>query len=70
MRILLTKDDGVYAPGIAALKHELESLGKVTLISPATEQSGVSHSITFLEPLVCKELWDGDELHGIAVRTG
>lgn len=68
MRILLTNDDGVYAPGIAALKHELESLGKVTLISPATEQSGVSHSITFLEPLVCKEIWDGDELHGIAVE--
>lgn len=68
MRILLTNDDGVYAPGIAALKHELESLGKVTLISPATEQSGVSHSITFLEPLVCKEIWDGDALHGIAVE--
>ena len=68
MRILLTNDDGVYAPGLAALRKELEALGKVTLISPATEQSGVSHSITFLEPLVCKEIFDGDRLHGIAVE--
>jgi 5'-nucleotidase len=28
----------------------------------------VSHSITFLEPLVCKEIYDGDHLHGIAVE--
>lgn len=68
MRILLTNDDGVYAPGIAALKEELASLGDVRLISPATEQSGVAHTITFLEPLVCKEIYHGDALHGIAVE--
>lgn len=68
MRILLTNDDGVYAPGIAALRTALEAVGDVTLISPATEQSGVSHTITFLEPLVCKEIYDGDELYGIAVE--
>ncbi len=68
MRILLTNDDGIYAPGLAALRSELQSLGEVHLISPATEQSGVSHSITFLEPLVCKEIFDGDRLHGIAVE--
>ncbi|MFN3192117.1 MAG: 5'/3'-nucleotidase SurE [Aureliella sp.] len=69
MRILLTNDDGIYAPGIAALKPGLQSLGEVSLISPATEQSGVSHTITFLEPLVCKEVYDrDDQLHGIAVE--
>lgn len=68
MKILLTNDDGVYAPGLAALRETLEELGDVTLISPATEQSGVGHSITFLEPLVCKEIYNGDELHGIAVE--
>ncbi|MEM7474995.1 MAG: 5'/3'-nucleotidase SurE [Planctomycetota bacterium] len=68
MRILLTNDDGIYAPGIAALRRGLEDLGKVHLISPATEQSGVSHKITFLEPLVCKEVYQGDALHGIAVE--
>ncbi len=68
MQILLTNDDGVYAPGLAALRDGLNSLGKVHLISPATEQSGVGHSITFLEPLVCKEIFEGDELYGIAVE--
>lgn len=68
MRILLTNDDGVYAPGIAALRAELASLGEVHLISPATEQSGVGHSITFLEPLVCKQIFNGDDFYGIAVE--
>jgi 5'-nucleotidase len=68
LQILLTNDDGVYAPGLSALRDELRKLGSVHLISPATEQSGVGHSITFLEPLVCKEIFDGDVLHGIAVE--
>lgn len=68
MRILLTNDDGVYAPGIAALRKPLEKLGDVSLIAPATEQSGVGHSITFLEPLVCKQIFDGEQLQGIAVE--
>lgn len=68
MRILLTNDDGVYAPGLAALRKGLEPLGEVNLIAPATEQSGVGHSITFLEPLVCKEIFSGDERVGVAVE--
>ncbi len=68
MQILLTNDDGVHAPGIAALRVGLMSLGNVHLIAPATEQSGVGHSITFLEPLVCKEIFQGPERLGIAVE--
>ena len=68
MRILLTNDDGVYAPGIAALRKGLMQMGEVHWIAPATEQSGVGHSITFLEPLVCKQIFDGDELLAIAVE--
>ena len=68
MRILLTNDDGVYAPGLAALRRALADLGDVSLIAPATEQSGVGHSITFLEPLVCKQLYDGPDFIGIAVE--
>ncbi len=68
MQILLTNDDGIYAPGIAALRRQLGQLGQVNLIAPATEQSGVGHSITFLEPLVCKEVFNGDQLYGIAVE--
>ena len=68
MRILLTNDDGIYAPGLAALEKELSKLGEVRVVAPATEQSGVGHSITFLMPLVCKEVYDGDRLRGWAVE--
>jgi len=58
MLILLTNDDGIYAPGLAALERELLKLGEVCVVAPATEQSGVGHSITFLAPLVCKEVYE------------
>lgn len=38
------------------------------MVAPATEQSGVGHSITFLEPLVCKKIFDGEQLKAIAVE--
>jgi len=68
LHILLTNDDGIYAPGIAALESELPQLGDVSLVAPATEQSGVGHSITFLEPLVCKKVFDGKRFRGYAVE--
>src|SRR5580704_18067203 len=60
MRILLTNDDGIYAPGLRALRKELLKLGDVTVIAPALEQSAVGHSITILSPLVVKEVDDDD----------
>ncbi len=68
MHILLTNDDGIYAPGLAAMEKELRKIGDVSLVAPATEQSGVSHSITFLSPLVCKEVFDGERHRGWAVE--
>ena len=68
MQILLTNDDGIYAPGLAAMERHLQKLGEVTVVAPATEQSGVSHSITFLSPLICKEVFDGDRRRGWAVE--
>lgn len=56
MRILLTNDDGVFAPGLASLTHQLSHLGEVLIVAPATEQSGVGHSITYRTPLVCKPI--------------
>ncbi|HEV3167757.1 MAG TPA: 5'/3'-nucleotidase SurE [Isosphaeraceae bacterium] len=60
MQILLTNDDGVFAPGLRALRKELMRLGHVTVIAPALEQSGVGHSITLLSPLVIKQVEDDD----------
>lgn len=60
MNILLTNDDGIFAPGLRALRRELRRLGNVTVIAPALEQSGVGHSITLLTPLVVKAVEDED----------
>jgi len=68
MRILLTNDDGIYAPGLAAMERELQHLGDVSVVAPATEQSGVAHSITFLSPLICKEVYENDHRRGWAVE--
>ena len=59
MQILLTNDDGIFSPGIKSLAKALQSLGHVTVVAPATEQSGISHALTFRIPLIVHELtWD------------
>lgn len=58
MRILLTNDDGVHAPGLRALRAELKKLGEVIVVAPATEQSAVGHSITLSAPLVVQQVFD------------
>jgi 5'-nucleotidase len=69
MRILLTNDDGIYAPGLRALRQELLKLGEVVVVAPATEQSAVGHSITLLTPILVQEVFDGqDQRIGWAVE--
>jgi 5'-nucleotidase len=69
VRILLTNDDGVHAPGLRALRKELARLGEVTVIAPWLEQSGVGHSITLLNPLVMKRIEEEDgSIIGTAVE--
>ena len=58
LRILLTNDDGVYAPGLRALRMELKKIGDVTVVAPAGEQSAVGHSITLLTPLLVQDVLD------------
>src|SRR5437764_4388078 len=60
MRILLTNDDGFYAPGLNALRAELQKLGTVTVVAPATEQSAAGHSVTLLTPLLVNEVFEAD----------
>lgn len=60
MRILLTNDDGIYAPGLRALRLELQKLGAVTVVAPATEQSAAGHSVTLLNPLLVSEVFEDD----------
>src|SRR5260221_10499575 len=68
MRILLTNDDGIHAPGLRALRKELQTLGEVTVVAPAGEQSAVGHSVTLLTPLIIQEISDAGEFIGWAVE--
>jgi 5'-nucleotidase len=57
MRILLTNDDGISAPGLVALREIAAELsGDVWVVAPETNQSGASHSLTLHEPLRCREI--------------
>ena len=51
MDILLTNDDGIYAPGLLALHKRLAAGHSVSVIAPDREQSAVGHAITLNEPL-------------------
>ncbi|MBU6392859.1 MAG: 5'/3'-nucleotidase SurE [Planctomycetes bacterium] len=68
MQILLTNDDGIYAPGIAALKHHINGLGHITIVAPDIEQSGVGHSITFGHPLRIRPVYLNNEFIGHGVN--
>ncbi|HEX7053842.1 MAG TPA: 5'/3'-nucleotidase SurE [Burkholderiales bacterium] len=54
MRILVTNDDGVYSPGIAALAQVASRFGEVRIVAPDVEMSSASHSITASRPVACK----------------
>ena len=57
-RILVTNDDGVDAPGIAALAEAMRPLGEVFVVAPDRERSAASHAITLHEPLRVEERGD------------
>lgn len=67
MRIMLTNDDGINAPGLVALHDELRKLGEVHVIAPWTAQSATSHGITFHEPLQVREHSVTGRVKGLAV---
>lgn len=68
MKILLTNDDGIFAPGLAALYKELVTIGDVTVVAPADSQSGASHSITFAQPLACNKVDIDGRFTGFSVQ--
>ncbi|MRS03786.1 5'/3'-nucleotidase SurE, partial [bacterium] len=56
MRILVTNDDGVRAPGIRALAEALRSVGDVVVVAPDRERSAVGHALTLHHPLRAAEI--------------
>ena len=51
MKILLTNDDGIHAPGLWAAARSLSAVGEVAVVAPDREQSGVGASMTLHAPL-------------------
>ncbi|MAU52340.1 MAG: 5'/3'-nucleotidase SurE [Roseovarius sp.] len=60
MRILITNDDGINAPGLAVLEEIATALagegGEVWVVAPAFEQSGVAHCISYTRPMMISEM--------------
>ncbi len=55
MQILLVNDDGIHSPGLRAMRDALSEMGRVQVVAPQVEQSGMSHRITYLHPIMVKE---------------
>ena len=61
MRILISNDDGILAPGLAALRGAVADLGEVTVVAPDSAQSAAGHAITLDHPLVVQPVRLGGE---------
>ncbi|MBU0508042.1 5'/3'-nucleotidase SurE [bacterium] len=51
MRVLISNDDGIQAPGLSALIQALRGFGEIWVVAPDREQSAVGHAITMHEPI-------------------
>jgi len=54
--ILITNDDGYFSEGIKALREALRELGRVVVVAPDRNLSGVGHSLTFTMPLKIRKI--------------
>jgi 5'-nucleotidase len=68
MNILLTNDDGIYAPGLQALHQCLRSRHEVTVVAPDQERSAVGHGITLHHPLRASKVALNAHFQGYAVN--
>ncbi len=67
LRILVSNDDGIAAPGLFMLTQELKELGDVTVVAPDRQQSAVGHAITMNYPLRAVPYHRNDQFFGYAV---
>jgi 5'-nucleotidase len=59
MQILLSNDDGYFAPGLAALADTLVPFAKITVVAPERDRSGASNSLTLDRPLTVRRASNG-----------
>ena len=68
-RILISNDDGVRAPGLAAVAQVLQAIGEVIIVAPAENQSGKGHSIITSEPIFREDLTLPNGLRAIGLTA-
>ena len=54
--ILITNDDGIHSPGLAALIEAMKTIGRTVVVAPDRDNSAVSHSLTMSRPLRLRQL--------------
>jgi 5'-nucleotidase len=59
MRILLSNDDGYFAPGLTALAEALRDYAEITVVAPERDRSGASNSLTLDRPLMLRQAPSG-----------
>src|SRR3982751_5066512 len=59
MHILLSNDDGYFAPGLTILAETLAPLAKITVVAPERDRSGASNSLTLDRPLTVRRAANG-----------
>ncbi|OJY13280.1 MAG: 5'/3'-nucleotidase SurE, partial [Legionella sp. 40-6] len=59
MRVLISNDDGVYAPGINILADELSHVVAIEVVAPDRNRSGASNSLSLNRPVTVKQLENG-----------
>jgi len=59
VRILVSNDDGYFAPGITLLAEALRQMGEVTVVAPERDRSGASNSLTLDRPLTVRRAPNG-----------
>lgn len=67
MRILITNDDGILAPGIEALYRAVADLGEIHVVAPETTQSAMGHAITVQSPMSVRRVHVNNVFHGWSV---
>jgi 5'-nucleotidase len=68
MRLLLTNDDGIYAPGLQALYQELMTDFAIDIVAPDTEMSAVGHAISLSSPLRVQTVFKNGTFFGYGVK--
>ncbi len=67
MRILLSNDDGIHAPGLESLFHAVRDLGEVVIAAPDSQMSAVGHAITISDPIKVAEVKRENGFQGFAI---